>query len=322
MQTTSGNTGFARINRAYNATFRPGRLSIGLILPLESYLTDEIPTMERHIERVQMAEKLGFAAIWLRDVPFNVPAFGDVGQMFDPFVYLGALAACTTTIALGTASIILPLRHPAHVAKAAASVDVLSGGRMLLGVASGDRAEEYPALNMNYEQRGTRFRASMEYIRATAESFPQFQGHHGTLNRHMDMLPKPVSGKVPLLITGGSQQSPEWVSAHGDGWITYPRNREPQAQLIAEYRRQVLDAGGPDKPVIQSLYVDLLEKADAPTRPLALGFQAGSTFLLEYLREIQSIGVNHVALNLRHNFEDIEPTLERIANELLPEFAG
>ncbi len=76
--------------------------------------------------------------------------------MYDPFVYLGALATTNETIALGMASIILPLRHPVHVAKAAATADVLSGGRVLLGVATGDRPEEYPAMNMPFPDRGAR----------------------------------------------------------------------------------------------------------------------------------------------------------------------
>ena len=49
--------------------------------------------MDRHLETAILAEQLGFSALWLRDVPFNVPSFGDVGQIFDPFVYLGSLAA-------------------------------------------------------------------------------------------------------------------------------------------------------------------------------------------------------------------------------------
>jgi alkanesulfonate monooxygenase SsuD/methylene tetrahydromethanopterin reductase-like flavin-dependent oxidoreductase (luciferase family) len=68
-------------------------------------------------------------------VPFNVPTFGDAGQADDPFVYLGLLAGKTEYIALGVASAVLPLCHPAHVAKAADSADVLSGGRLILGVA-------------------------------------------------------------------------------------------------------------------------------------------------------------------------------------------
>lgn len=130
--------------------------------------------MARHIERVQLAEALGFSAIWLRDVPFYVPVFGDAGQMFDPFVYLGVLAAQTKNFALGVASIVLPLRHPAYIARVAATADVLSAGRLILGVASGDRPEEYPGLNMTFEDRGERFRESFEYINRISENAPVF----------------------------------------------------------------------------------------------------------------------------------------------------
>ena len=183
---------FPTINRAYNSVFKPKKLSLGLVVPIEAYPSSPIPPLKRHLERVQLAEELGFSAVWLRDVPFNVPSFGDAGQIFDPFVYLGALAAKTDKIALGVASIIVPLRHPAHVAKAAASADVLSGGRLLLGVASGDRPGEYPALNMSYPDRGARFRDSLDYIEAIAKPWPEFESQQGKLPGNLDMLPKPV----------------------------------------------------------------------------------------------------------------------------------
>ncbi len=313
---------FSQISPAYNAVFKPGRLSLGLVAPLEAYQIEEMPSMERHLERVRLAEEVGFSAIWLRDIPFSVPSFGDVGQIYDPFVYLGAMAARTERIGLGIASVILPLRHPAHVAKAAASADALSGGRVLLGVASGDRPEEYPALNMDYDERGARFRDSVNYMRAAFETNPRFEGTHGRLNGHLDMLPKPVSGRIPMLITGGCQQTPEWVAEQGDGWMTYPRNADVQGRMVADYRQRVLAAGGPDKPVMQSLYIDLLAKPEAPARPIHLGFSAGTAFLRQYLREVESLGVNHVALNLRFNNADMETTLKRIAEELLPEFSA
>ena len=124
---TFDTTEFQPINRGYNNVFRANRLSLGLVVPIENYAKSPVPEMHRHTERVQLAEVLGFSAVWLRDVPFNVPSFGDAGQTYDPFVYLGLLAGLTERITLGVASIILPLRHPAHVAKAAATADELSG---------------------------------------------------------------------------------------------------------------------------------------------------------------------------------------------------
>ena len=213
---------FPSINRGYNSVFTPRQLSVGLVAPLEPYDRHQIPTLESHVERIQLAEKLGFSAIWLRDIPFNVDSFGDTGQVHDPFVYLGLLAARTSTIALGVASIILPLRHPAHVAKAAASADALSGGRLILGVASGDRPDEYPAMNVPFDDRSARFREAFEYIEYMAQTRPSFENSYGAPSDSMDMVPKPPGGRLPLIITGASQQSPEWLAQHGDGWMTYP----------------------------------------------------------------------------------------------------
>ncbi|WP_299211123.1 LLM class oxidoreductase [uncultured Tateyamaria sp.] len=311
---------FPSLNQAFNTVFRPGELTVGLVVPLDAHHGRPVPDMTRHIERAQMADELGFAALWLRDVPFNAPTFGDAGQMFDPFVYLGMLSGVTRNIALGVASIILPLRHPAHVAKAAASADQLSGGRLLLGVASGDRPEEYPALGMSFPDRGARFQESLAYIRAMSAEYPTFTGDHGILNGSMDMLPKPVSGRVPILITGGSQQNPDWVASHGDGWMTYPRDIALQAQVVKDYRSRGANAGADKKPVMQSLYVDLVAEDDAEPTPIHLGFRSGVAFLKTYLGSLRGHGINHVALNLRFNHADIEDTVNRLADEVLPEF--
>ena len=320
MLKTLEDTQFQSINRAYNTVFRPNRLSLGLVVPIETYARGPVPTLERHVERVQLAEELGFSAVWLRDVPFNVPSFGDAGQTYDPFVYLGLLAGQTERIALGVASIILPLRHPAHVAKAAASVDGLSGGRLILGVASGDRPEEYPALNLAFGDRGERFRESFEYIQRMGEVTPVFENSYGNPHGGMDMLPKPVSGKLPLLITGGSQQETSWIAQNGDGWMLFPRNTALQAQIIADWRSQLTAAGRPNQPVMEPLYIDLVEDPDTPPLPIHLGLRLGVNHLKSYLKSRQAIGINHIALNLRFNRADITTTLKKLADDILPDF--
>lgn len=321
VESASNTATFSPLNRAYNTVFRPGRLSIGLVVPLEAYPHAPTPTMGRQLERIQLAESLGFSAVWLRDVPFNVPSFGDAGQLYDPFVYLGLLAGTTKRIALGVSSIVLPLRHPAHVAKAAASADVLSGGRVLLGVASGDRPQEFPALNLPFEERGTRFRDSFSYLRQITQPNATFTNPFGAPGDGMDMLPKPTAGKLPLLITGGSQQSPEWIAEHGDGWMMYPRDISTQAQLIRHWRIRLGEANRPDQPVMQPLYIDLAESPLTTPQPIHLGYRMGTDHLCEYLKSREEIGVNHVALNLRFNQVGIEETLRRLADEVLPQFS-
>ncbi|WP_316506218.1 LLM class oxidoreductase [Nitrosopumilus sp.] len=312
--------GFQTINRGYNYVFKENRLSIGLTVPIENYADGPVPSMDRHSERVQLAEELGFSAVWLRDVPFNVPSFGDAGQTFDPFVYLGVLSGQTKQIALCVASIILPLRHPAHVAKAAASVDVLSEGRLILGIASGDRPEEYPALNMSFENRGIRFQKSFEYIRNMGKDSVEFSNSYGNLSGNIDMLPKPMSKKLPLLITGGSQQDIDWIAKNGDGWLLYPRNSAMQEHTINDWRNRLEKAGRPSQPVMEPLYIDLSEDPDTPPESIHLGFRSGVNHLCNYLKEREKIGVNHVALNLRFNKANIETTLKRLADDILPNF--
>lgn len=290
-------------------------------MPIEAHGMSPVPNLDRHLERAKLADELGFAALWLRDVPFNVPSFGDAGQTFDPFVYLGLLAGATRSVGLGVASIVLPLRHPAHVAKAAASVDVLSGGRVLLGVASGDRPEEYPAMNADFETRADRFRDSILYIKEMAKPYPEGDFAQGQLTGGADMLPKPSGGGLPLLVTGGSRQHPDWVAQNSDGWITYPHDPASQGRVIADYRARIAAVGLPNKPVMQSLYVDVQSDPEADPRPIHLGFASGTHFLFQYLSDVRALGSNHVALNLRFNGADVEDTMRRIADELLPEFS-
>lgn len=311
---------FETINQGYNSVYKLNKLSIGVTLPIEHYTNSAIPTMKEQIELVQLVEELGFSSIWLRDIPFNVPSFGDVGQMYDPFVYLGFLSAKTSKIALGVGSIILPLRHPAHVAKSAASIDNLSNGRLILGVASGDRPEEYPAMNLPFENRGERFLESFVYISQIWEDNPIFENKFGSHNGSLDMLPKPVAKKVPMLITGASQQDPNWVVSNGNGWITYPRNSELQSKIVKRLRDKANDLGIRNKPISQSLYLDLVNNPDAKPQAIHLGYRTGINYLIEHLKALELAGVNHVSLNLRFNQADIPKTLHALAKKLLPYF--
>jgi len=312
---------FPVLNKGYNSVFKPGEMSIGVVVPIEGYVQNSVPTMKDHLARAKLVEEFGFKALWLRDVPFHVPTFGDAGQTFDPFTYLGYLAGQTSTISLGIASIALPLHHPVHVAKSAATIDQLSGGRLLLGVASGDRFEEYPGMGIDYEKRGEHFREAFSFIRKAAEDFPLLEANHfGALNGKVDILPKPFSSKIPILLTGNSRQSMDWIAEHADGWMYYPRNLYMQEHNITEWRKAVAKFHTNDQPFMQPLHIDLHADDDFQPQPIHLGFRSGMKYLVEYLYHLKELGVNHLALNFRFNSAKIEDTLDRIAKELLPEF--
>ena len=320
MSTESNAPNFAKINNGFRNVFNNGRMSIGLVVPIESYPYGPVPTMQDHIERVKLAEGLGFKAVWIRDVLFNVPTFGDAGQVYDPFVYLGMLAGLTKAITLGVASLVLPQRHAAQVAKAAASIDVLSGGRLVLGVASGDRPEEYPAINLGFDDRGERFRESVEYIKRMMQGYGQINNSFGHVNGALDLLPKPHGERFPMMITGGSQQSPNWGAEHLDGLITYPRSPKIQAHVVDSYRSRVNTFTKRSKPVMQPLYIDIDANDNSPVSPIHLGVRCGINRLLDYLLVLRDSGVNHVALNLRFNRTPVEETLQKLSEMVLPHF--
>lgn len=309
----TANPGFARM-------FRPGRLTLGVFFPIEAFAGDR-PTMRGQVALAQRAERAGFAALWFRDVPLRDPPFGDVGQVFDPWVYLGYVAAQTREIALATGSVVLPIRHPIHTAKAAASVDRLSGWRLVLGVASGDRPVEFPAFNVDPERRGETFREHVDALRRMlGESFPALDGRWGSL-RGADVVPKPCADGIPLLVTGASRQSLEWIARHAEGWVTYPRPLEAQERVIRGWRVVAgLQRPGEFLPFVQSLYIDLAAHPGALPQPIHLGWRVGRDRLVELLAALRTFGANHVVLNLKYGRRPAAEVLDEVAEFVLPEF--
>jgi len=310
---------FEKINGAYNSVFQPGRMSLGVFFAIESY-SGSIPQMRNQVELAQKAEAFGFSALWFRDVPMYVPSFGDTGQIYDPLVYLGYIAGQTKKISLVTGSIILPLRHPIHVAKAAASIDELTNGRLILGVASGDRPLEYTAFNKDISDKGELFRVSFNYIRDLKKDFPLINSPLGNIGGDMNLLPKPYGNRIPMLVTGHSGQNLEWIAANSDGWIYYPRNVRTQEMITNQWRKALQTVGSSDKPFAQSFYIDLLEDPNASPVPIHLGYQVGRNALTEILYELQSIGVNHVVFNLKYGSRPAKEILEEIGEFILPQF--
>lgn len=304
-------------HKGYTRMYQENKLTLGLFFPLESY-QGSVPEMDmdKQLKLAKRAEELNFAALWVRDVPLHDPHFGDAGQMYDPWVYLGYIAAHTKEIALGTASIILTLRHPLHVAKAAASVDKLSGERLILGVATGDRPIEFPAFSVDPENRSPFFQESLLVMKKVwAESFPAIKSPRVYM-WNGDLLPKPRLGDIPVLVTGHSSQSVEWIAQNSDGWLYYPRNLKFQSELINNWRS--LTDGF--KPFSQSLYVDLTEDPNHPPIPIHLGFRIGRNPLIGFIESLKNAGVNHVIINLKYGQRPFEEVLEELGEEVVPHF--
>ena len=90
------------------------------------------------------------------------------------------------------------------------------------------------------------------------------------------MLPKPHGTRLPLLVTGSSGQSPDWIAQNGDGWMTYPRPGQAQSRVLQDWRNRLEALGQPGKPVLQPLYVDLSDDPDEGAHHIHLGVRAGA----------------------------------------------
>ena len=306
-------------NKSYYRVFKPKHMTLGLIFAIEAY-EGAIPKMERQVELAQRAEELEFSALWFRDVPLYDPGFGDVGQIYDPWVYLGYIAAQTKAISLGTAAIIFPLRHPIDLAKAAFSVDQLSNGRLILGVACGDRPIEYPAYGIEFEIRDVLFRQGINDFRRLSESFPKYQSKFGFLNGEVDLLPKPTSRKLPLFVTGNSRQTIDWIAENSDGWLMYPREVLLQQRVITNWNNAVKKTGSSFKPFAESLYIDLTKDPDANFERIHLGYRLGRNKLFKHLMNLKEIGVNHVLFNLKYSKRPADEVLEELGKFIIPSF--
>lgn len=268
-------------HRGYRQLFAPDRLTLGLIMPFETYPDSPAPTMQGHIEMAQRADKAGFSGLWMRDVPFFDPAYGDAGQVFEPLVYIAALATVTRSIALGTAGIVLPLREPKMLAKQVTSLDHLSQGRMMLGLSSGDRPAEYPLFDIDFASRGERFRDAWDVYRTvTEQDYPSFASpRFGRSDGHLDLIPKPPFGRTPSIAIGRGQQSIDWIAANMDGLIAPSPPVALLPSFVSEWRDTVRAAEGEEafKPIGIAGYLDLVADRAAPFEQIRAGSGPAST---------------------------------------------
>lgn len=305
----------------FRRTFRKGYLTLGIFFPIEAFSGD-LPKMQNQLELARVADEAGFAALWTRDVPVRDPNFGDVGQIYDTWVFTAYVAAVTRHIAVGTGSVILPLRAAVDLAKASSSVDVLSGGRFLFGVASGDRPIEFPLYGYEHARRGEDFRTRLTEIRGLYQDAGPIEDIRTSLGYPIELLPKPaVAPTVPILITGFSQQNLDWLTQNADGWMTYPRDPPAQKKIVDQWNEAVASTGeSRSKPVMQSLYLDLTSDPDAVATPIHLGYRVGRNRLKELLALLRLAGIAHVALNLKYGSRPAPEVVEEIAEYVLPYF--
>jgi len=215
-------------------------------------------------ELVQVAEEVGFDAVSLPDSVFypeqvsgDYPFSADGKRMWDPLaampdplVTIGALAAVTRRIRFLTSVLKLPLRDPLLVAKQAATLAVLSGDRLTLGVGLSWMPEEFRFTRTDMSSRGARTDEAIEIIRLVCGGdgphWVEYHGEHHDFDR-LTISPAPTT-PVPILVGGHSDAALGRAARLGDGWISANKplaELEPSIARLGELRREV---GGSDEP--------------------------------------------------------------------------
>src|SRR5215470_5758176 len=203
------------------------------------------------------AERAGFDAIAFTEHPAPGARWLDAGghQSLDPFVTLAFAAAATERIKLLTYLCVLPYRNPFLVAKAAASVDKLSGGRFILGVGTGYLKGEFNALGVDMEQRNELFDQALEMLPLHWSGKPFTVTGRDFSTKETIGMPTPVQQPIPIWIGGNSKLTRRRIAEHAQGWI-------PVAQS-PDVMRTIRTAPAPTGDVLAAQIAEMREAAAA-----------------------------------------------------------
>jgi probable F420-dependent oxidoreductase len=281
------------------------------------------------------AEAAGFDGVYSTEHPFPDDDWLASGghQALDPFVGLSFAAAATTRLRVLTNLCVLPYRNPFLAARAAASLDVLSGGRLDLGVGAGYLEGEFRALGVDFDNRNDHFDEAIAAITAawSGESV-RFAGD-GFEARGNTMRPAPVQRpRPPIWVGGNSLRALQRAARFGDGWLPLPNpralgNRRRSAHLedVDDLRRlfarldnerAAVDRAGTGLEGRRSSF-DVLVYPMVPFMPSSADFSSDE--LVEHAHELSRVGVTGFIVGLpspsRHAYEE---GLAAYGDEVLP----
>jgi probable F420-dependent oxidoreductase len=287
----------------------------GITTDAKGFVTDELPLLgfglpvagswatPHTLRRVaRRAEELGYASLWaFQRVLHPVDAELDPAHraVLDPVVALAKAAAHTERIGLGTATICAPFTAPALLAKAMTTLDVLSDGRLTVGLGSGWLPQEYAAAGVPFERRGARMEEYLRCLQALWTEDPvEFAGEFYTVPRS-HVGPPPVQRPHPPVLLGGT--APQALRRAGrlaQGWIAGSRHDLARIGADIAIVRDGARAAGRDPQALRILVrgvVDLLD--DAPVGPRA-PFQGTREQVLADLTALRAQGVTEVFFDL------------------------
>lgn len=306
-------------------------MKIGLTLGV-----DVPPEPRALIDVVAKAEALGFSSFWLGDhviIPREVDASAhgrDVGgetriadktvvDVFEPIVTMAYLAAHVHTIRLGFSVLVIPYRNPVLTAKMLSSIDVLSGGRIMLGAGVGWMEGEFAALGASFADRGA---VTDEYLQVMQECWtqesPSFHGRHYDLE-DIAFRPKPIQAPhVPIYVGGNGEPALRRAARLGQGWLPLfqsPAELQPKIARLHELCA-ASGRGAAESRVIASVRVRLRAEDD----PDSVWSARNATAVRAVVAAYEEVGVDELTLVIVEpdlDLQLLDDTLHWFAEELV-----
>lgn len=221
-------------------------MHLGAILP--NFGEGSSPTGIRRV--AEAAEELGYDSVWTTEHIIVGPEAADLyGRVYDPLVTLGWAAGWTQRIALGTSIVILPLHNPMHLAKEAATLQALSGGRFKLGLGVGWHRDEFGFLGAEFEGRDRRADEAIRLMRALWSGERDFRGRWWSFR---DAMAEPLPSSPPELWIGGSsaravrraiELGHVWHPSRGSDarHVRHVKDEHPELRVVPRTRPELVD---------------------------------------------------------------------------------
>ncbi len=301
------------------------KMKIGVTIPNNWGIED----VQQVLAFGPLAEQLGFDSVWVMDHLFNNGYIGERLKdkpYYHPLATLSHLSATTQRVLLGTSVLVLPYHNPVEVAKYAASLDQMSGGRVTLGVGVGAMTEEFQALGISMRQRGS---LTNECIAIMKELWTNTDASYHSRRWNFDEIkfsPKPLQKPyIPLWIGGSSPGALKRAATLGDGW--HPSGVSPEEFSMG--CREILElarASGRDPESLSMSARVEIEVSPGPSSDRAASRArlsgADSGAMIAGIQAYQTVGVEHIVLALNSGDVDkLKATMERIADSVLPHFS-